>query len=308
MMSSGSTFRTGLVALVGRPNVGKSTLLNALLGEKIAIVSSKPQTTRTRIRGILNRPAAQMVFIDTPGISQSKSPLHRMMRRLGNHSATDADVVVVVVELRGDTPRVAPEDLELVEAARRGSGKLVVAINKVDRIANKQDLLPWIQCYAEGLGVDVVVPISAQRQSGLDALLDRVEEFLPPGEALFPLDATTDLSERFLCEELIREQLLLQTHQEIPHSAAVVIESFEDGREENGLCRLEGRIYLERDSQKGIVVGKGGARIKSISTQARHEIGLLLGAKVYLRLTVHVVKDWTTSEAGLRRFGLDGEL
>lgn len=303
-------FRAGFVALVGRPNVGKSTLLNALLGEKVAIVTPKPQTTRTRIHGILNRPDAQIVFVDTPGVCDNRTPLRSAMRRIAGTAAADSDVALVVVEPRGQNPEVSAEDREVVQAARDGASRIIVALNKVDRIANKAALLPWMQRYTEELDLEAIVPISALKRDGLDHLLAQLLERVPESVPLFPRDLHTDRAERFLCEELVREQVLMQTQQEVPHSAAVVIESFEDLRREDpkdpGLCRLEGRIIIERDSQKGIVVGKGGARIKSISQAARQNIEELLGSKVYLRLTVHVDSEWTRREAGLRRYGLDG--
>jgi len=317
-------FRSGFVALVGRPNVGKSTLLNRVLGEKVAIVSPKPQTTRTRIHGIHNSDSAQVVFVDTPGLCRQSTPLHRAMRRIAGAAALDADITLLMVDPQGaDQPRLEREDRELLQAARRGSGKVLLALNKVDRIKPKQLLLPWIDFLQKEEGVQAVVPISARSGDGIDGLLAALEEMLPEGVPVFPQDLHTDQAERFLCEELVREQLLLQTHQEVPHGVAVEIESFEDLRpseppegeagegdgaqeQDPGMCRIEGRIYVERNSHKGIVVGKGGARIKAVSTAAREEMEELLGCKVFLRLTVHVERDWTRSERGVRRFGLDG--
>lgn len=305
--------RSGFVALVGRPNVGKSTLLNYVLGEKVAIVSPKPQTTRTRIHGILNRPDAQLVFVDTPGLSSGKSALHKAMRRVAGEVADDAEVGLVVINIgRDESPaamRVAKEDRELVARVRKSSGQVVVAVNKVDRVQPKQRLLPWLDLYHRELQLEDIFPISARTGDGVDTLVSHVAQRLPLGEPYFPRDLHTDQAERFICQELVREQLLFQTEQEVPHSAVVVIELFEDERDDTqqgGLCRLEGRIILERDSQKGIVVGKRGVRIKEISTRARQQMEQLLGCKVYLRLTVHVDKDWTKSPVALRKYGLDG--
>ena len=308
--TGGEHFRSGTVALVGRPNVGKSTLVNTWVGDKISIVTSKAQTTRTLIRGIVHRDDVQIVFVDTPGLCEPGTPLHRAMRRMAASSANDADVVVVVTQISEKVaPIVHPKDKEAVQVARSGGAKVLLVINKVDRIRDKGVLLPWIQMYTDELQLqEAIFPVSAKKQDGIDRLLDAIAEYLPEGPALFPEEMYTDQMERALCEELIREQLLLQTHQEVPHGVAVVIEQFEDGRDEKGggLCRLEGRIYVERDSQKGIVVGKKGSKIRALSESARQGIEELLGCKVYLRLTVHVDRDWTRSERGVRRYGLDG--
>ncbi len=305
-------FRAGFIALVGKPNVGKSTLVNTLLGEKVAIVSPKPQTTRTRIHGILNSDDAQMIFADTPGICDSGTALRKAMRRIGTQVAQEAEVTLVIIEIPekpSAKPTVAPEDERLVQAARSTGGHVIVALNKIDRIKPKERMLPWLQLYGETLQAPVM-PISALKREGLDLLIEELKKSLPPSPPLFPTDLHTDRAERFLCEELVREQLLFQTHEEVPHAAAVVIESFEDQRDDDsptgGLCRLEGRIYVERDSQKGIIVGKKGSRIKSVSTKAREAMEELLGSKVYLRLSVHVDSQWTRSMAGVRKFGLDG--
>jgi len=299
--------RAGMVALVGRPNVGKSTLLNTILGQKVTIATPKPQTTRTQIRGIFNRPGAQVVFVDTPGICAPRSPLHRAMRRIANSAAVDAEVGLLICDAPGDVPRIAPEDRELFESIHRGQGQAIVAINKVDRIKPKEKLLPFMAAYHEAFAGARVIPISARTGDGVDELLDALVAALPEGEPIFPADYFTDAPERFLCEELVREQILMQLQQEIPHRAVVVIESFEDGRDvEGGMCHIEGRVYVERKSQKGIVVGKGGARIKEISRRAREEMQELLGCQVFLRMTVAVADDWTQDPRALRRFGLDG--
>jgi GTP-binding protein Era len=310
--------KSGFVALVGRPNVGKSTLLNAILGEKVSIVTPKPQTTRTRINGILNRPGAQVVFVDTPGMVAGRSALHKAMRRLAGSVASDAEVALVLIAANTETPGVAPEDRDLVRRARRSGRRVVLALNKVDRVRPKTRLLPWIELCSRELGVETVIPISALRGDGVKEVVEVIVDLLPEGPAFFPTDLHTDAAERFLCEELIREQLLLQTQQEVPHRAAVVIESFEDGRrategegdgegedDGGGLCRIEGRIIVERESHKAIVIGKRGARIKQVSERARIAIERLLGCKVFLRMTVHVDPRWTDDPRALRRYGLD---
>jgi len=302
---SASGFRAGFVALVGRPNVGKSTLVNALVGEKVAIVSPKPQTTRTRIHGILNLPAAQLVLVDTPGLSLADSALRKAMSRTTGLAAEDADHVLLVAECRDGAPALSPADKTVVDIARKTRGTVVVALNKVDLLPRKELLLPWMQLYQDTLGPAAIVPISAKVHDGLERLLDELVKVLPESPPLFPQDLHTDQAERFLCAELIREQLFLQLRQEVPYATAVVVETFEDERRDDGagLVRIEGRIYVERESQKGIVVGKGGATIKAVSTSSRGEIEALLGCKVFLRVTVHVDPDWTDSEREVRRFG-----
>lgn len=305
------THRSGFVALVGRPNVGKSTLVNKLLGQKISIVTPKPQTTRTRIQGILTLPEVQIVLVDTPGLGGGKGALRTSMQRLAGDAATDSDVALVVVEIDGHEPRLTEDDQLVLKNARKSRGKIVVAINKVDKIKDKGVLLPWIAKLSEELGDSPLIPISARTGDGLDVLVKELTNLMPEGPDLFPADVVTDQAERVLAGELVREQLLLRTQAEVPHSAAVVIETFEDERDAKGagLCRLEGRIYVERESQKAIVVGKSGHQIKDISTAARKSIEDMLGCKVFLRLTVHVDPDWTSTERGVeRRMGDTGFL
>ncbi len=298
-------FRCGVIAVVGRPNVGKSTLVNALLGEKVAIVSPRPQTTRTAIRAIVNEPGAQLVLVDTPGVTTLRTALHKAMRRSVANSTADADGVLLVAEVHGDTPNVGDEEQRALDTARASGRPLVVALNKVDKLRRKEQLLPWLAHFEQTLGARCVVPVSALRKDGIDPLRRELIALLPEGEAIFPADLYTDQAERFLCAELVREQLLLQTREEIPHSAAVVIDSFEDERDnaERPICRLTGRIIVERESQKGVVVGKGGVRIKSMSQAARPQIEALLGSQVYLRLTVEVDPNWTRNESAVHEHG-----
>lgn len=300
--------KSGFVALVGRPNVGKSTLTNALLGEKVSIVTPKPQTTRTRIHAIVNRPNAQLVLVDTPGFCGSETPLRRVLRKIAGKAPADSDVTLIVTDLKGKEPNISKTDREVIQAAMEGPGKVVLAINKIDRLPRKELLLPWIETFAAETSLHAIIPISALKGDGLDVLEETLLSLLPEGEAMFPPDMYTDQVERCMCEELIREQLLFQTHEEVPHSAAVVLEVFDDGREAGKMCRLEGRIIVARDSQKGIVVGKKGARIKEISTKARENIEELLGCKVFLRLAVAVDKQWTRHETSILRYGIGQEL
>jgi len=306
MNSEDNAFRSGFVALVGEPNVGKSTLLNRLIGQKVAIVSPKAQTTRHRIMGILNKDKLQIVFTDTPGFCAKSNALTQTMRRIAGHAAADADLTILLIALRKDLELSEHEQI-LAEEAKRNDGKLIVVLNKIDKLKAKHDLLPWINLVQEAFAPDEILPISGMNGDGVDFLLEAVEKRLPVSEPLFPTDIHTDQAERLLCAEFIREQLLLGLDQEVPHGAAVVIDEFDDVRdnEKKPMCRLHGRIIVERDSQKGIVVGKGGAKIKSISSKARAGIEEMLGAPVFLRLQVVVDKNWTQSKAALRRYGLD---
>ena len=309
-MSEAEGFKSGFVALVGRPNVGKSTLMNAFLREKVAVVSPRPQTTRTRIHGILNGEGHQVVFVDTPGVCDNRNALRKAMRAVGGNAAADSDVTLLIVEARRGEPRVAPEERHLIEAARGNpGGTLLVALNKVDALRDKADMLPWIEVYAQASEADAIIPISALREDGLQSLLDEILARLPDGPPLFPTDMHTDQAERTMCEELIRVQLLLQLREEVPHSAAVVIEQFDESEREDdgGLVHLEGRIYIERESQRGIVIGKKGSRIKAVSTAARHDIEELLGCKVYLRLAVHVDPHWTNKARAVQNYGIGVE-
>ncbi len=311
-MTQDKSFVAGFVAVLGRPNVGKSTLVNTLLGEKISIVSPKPQTTRHRIHGMLNFPEAQLVLVDTPGFCKEGGPLHRAMRQSAGAAAADADVNLVVVDVgtaRDDV--ISDADHEVLRTATRPGSTLLLALNKIDLLARKDALLPWMSRYTEAYQPAAMVPICARSGDGLDTLLHEMVSRLPKGPALFPTDMHTDQAERFICAELIREQLLYKTHEEVPHTCMVTIEAFEDGRPhlqddaqgDPGRCYIEARIYVERDSQKGIVIGKRGQQIKTIGTVARQRVSELLGCPVELRMTVHVDPHWTQKEQALRAYG-----
>jgi GTP-binding protein Era len=302
-------FRSGFVAIIGRPNVGKSTLLNKLLQAKVSIVSPKPQTTRTRIHGIVNEPNAQLVLIDTPGFCKVRGPLTRALRHVAGAAPGDADMTLVLAEMRGDNAEITDADREVLEAASRTPGQVILAINKIDLLPQKESLLPWMAAFAQAYSLAAVIPISAKTGDGLDELREELISRLPEGPALFPRDLHTDQAERFICAELVREQLLMQTQEEVPHSAAITVEAFEDGRETDAnLVRITARIYVERDSQKAIVIGRGGQQIKAIGQAARKRIEDLLGSRVFLGLTVHVDKQWTQNERALKRYGLMPEL
>ena len=296
------TFRTGVVCVIGRPNVGKSTLVNQLVGEKVSIITPKPQTTRHRIRGIVNTEQAQLVLVDTPGLCAPGSALHKAMRRLTTQSMHDVDANLVVVTAQ---QTLHPADAEVLQMAK---APLIVAVNKIDRLGRKEEVLPLLQYLGETYNPVAIVPICALRGDGVDVLRQELLARLPPGEPLFPADLYTDQAERVLCAEIVREKALYRLQQEVPHCLAVVIETFEDDRrEDGGLCRLEGVIVVERESQRGIVVGKGGAAIKQISQAARYDIEALLGCQVYLRLRVLVKQDWTHKPHTVREYGIAAE-
>jgi GTP-binding protein Era len=304
--SANPSHRSGFCALLGRPNVGKSTLINKLVGAKVAIVTPKPQTTRNRILGIIGLPEAQVVLVDTPGLSQGAGPLRQALARSAGSAVSDADLTVVVVEARPRDVVISEEDRIVLETAKRGGGQVLLALNKVDNVQDKRMLLPWMAAYAAAHDVAAIVPISARTGEGLELLLEHIVRLLPQGPPLFPEEMHTDQAERFLCAELVREQLLYRTQQEVPHSAHVLIDVFEDDRDNKArpFCHLEGRIIVERDSQKAIVIGHGGATIKTVSTHARAGIEAMLGCQIFLRLSVHVDARWTTKPDALRRYGI----
>lgn len=297
-MTAQTPFRTGYVALLGRPNVGKSTLLNCLLGQKLAITTSKPQTTRHRILGIKGVPGAQILFLDTPGIHRAKKAINAAMLGAVRSAVADADVCVALVTA-GD-PWGAGEDL-LLEYLGDRAASVIVAPNKIDRV-KKEKLLPQIAEWGRRMPGAAVVPISALRADGTDRLVDEIVRRLPEGPALYPEDQITDLNERFFVSEIIREKLLERTADEIPYAAAVMVDEFKDEGERN-LARISATIHVEKDSQKAIVIGKGGAKLKEVGTLARRDIEQLLGRKVHLSLWVRVDRNWTRDEKEVRRLG-----
>ena len=290
--------KRGFVALVGRPNAGKSTLLNGLVGEKLAIVSDKPQTTRNRIAGVRHFPEGEVVFIDTPGIHR---PLHRLNVRMVDaalETLRDADVVVAVVD--ASEPSGAG-DRFLMDIVKNVKVPRVLALNKVDRI-EKEALLPRMAAYHESPGFADIVPLSALRGENVDRLIQVLLSHLPEGTPLYPEDYLTDQPERFFVAELVREQVLRQTHDELPFSTAVVVDKFEEGP----LLRLYCTILVERDSQKPILIGKGGAAIKAIGTAAREELERFFQTKVFLDLHVKVRARWREDERTLDELGVEG--
>ncbi len=290
--------RSGFVGIAGPPNVGKSTLLNRILGEKISITSSKPQTTRNRILGIAHRPEAQIIFVDTPGVHGARKALNIRMVASALAALDDMDVVLLVLDAAAPDP--ASESL-LVKKLGQLRRPLVLALNKTDLVA-KPALLALIARWSQAVAFEALVPVSAQTGDQLPALLQALEACLPLGPPLFPADAITDMPERFIAAEMIREKVFRFTGQEIPYSTAVTIERFAE-ETRPALVKIFATIHVERDSQKGVVIGKGGAKLKQIGVAARSEIERMIGAQVYLKLLVRVEKNWSQDSRALRKFG-----
>ena len=288
--------KSGFIAIVGRPNVGKSTLLNALLGEKIAIVSSKPQTTRNRILGILTRDEAQFVFVDTPGIHKPKNSLGDFMVDTANASLREADAVVLMADV-GKEPSSVEENV--IRYLKQSGTPGVLVLNKTD-LYNATDIAEAIGRYASLHDFAAVVPISAKNGKQVTDVLDECEKLLGEGNWFFPEDMITDQPERQLAAEIIREKLLRTLNKEVPHGVAVVIEEFKD---EGTLVRIRAEIFCEKPSHKGIIVGKNGAELKLVGTYARQDLEKLLGVKVYLNLWVKVKENWRDSRSAVGNFG-----
>jgi GTPase len=295
------SYRSGFVAILGRPNAGKSTLLNRLVGQKVAIVTSKPQTTRNRIQGIVSRPGGQVIFIDTPGLHESQTVLGRQMMKEIAAALEGIDVLLLMV----DAGRALPHaDEMLLEKAKRFRGKAILALNKVDRLP-KPKLLPLIDAFQRAFEFAAIVPISALKGEGCDRLLEEIFRQLPEGVPYFPEEQVTDQPERFLAAEIIREKAMQITYHEVPHALAVVMEKFEETPQ---LLRLEATLYVERDSQKKILIGHKGEMLKKIGTEARRELESLLGAKIYLGLFVKVMPDWRENPQRVRELDWHAEL
>ncbi|MDD3250623.1 MAG: GTPase Era [Smithellaceae bacterium] len=292
-------FKSGFISILGRPNVGKSTFFNAVIGDKISIVADKPQTTRNRISGILNFPDAQLIFLDTPGIHNPKTPLNRAMVKAARDTIGDTDLILMMVE--AGKP-VGAQDLFLIEALAGVQEPVFLAINKTDRM-EKSLLLPLMDQCHRLYDFAGIFPISARTGNGLEGLIRGMKEALPDGPRLFPDDIATEATERFIAGEFIREQIVRLTSQEIPYASAVEIDAFKEDESKN-LIRISATIMVEKESQKAIMIGKKGAMLKKIGTQARTAMENLFGAKVFLELFVRVKKDWTRSDKMLRELGL----
>ena len=299
-MSHKENFRSGFISIVGRPNVGKSTLLNQILGQKIAITSDKPQTTRNRILGIHSLPEGQMLFLDTPGIHRPQGKLNRYMVDQALNACTGVDLVFFLVEA---TDQPGGGDAFVLDILRKSGVDVFLVINKVD-LVKREKLLPLIEYYSQQFDFAEIFPVSAMSGEGVEPLAARALASLPNGPLYYPEDMVTDLPERFIVAEMVREQLLRQTRDEIPYGVAVEVEKFEE-KPEKELIVIGAVIHVERDAHKSIVLGKGGSRIKTIGQYARKEIETFLGSRVYLELFVHVQKNWTDSAGQLRRFGYE---
>jgi GTP-binding protein Era len=291
-------FKSGFIALIGRPNVGKSTLLNALVGEKIAIVSTKPQTTRSRINGIKTTETAQLIFVDTPGLTRPRSALNRHMIQIVREAYQGVDVIALVTDASG-MDQIAQDEF-IMQQLKEVQTPAFLVINKIDLIDNRQ-LLPLIETYQKHFPFAEYVPVSALKGVNLDELQRSLITYLPEGPRYFPTDQLTDQPEKFLIAELIREQIFTQTAQEVPYQTAVLVEHLEDT--EAGVLRVDATIYVERESQKGIIIGKQGSRLKQVGQAARQEIERLLNTRVYLALWVKVRKDWSENEQLIRDMG-----
>lgn len=292
-------FKSGFIGIIGRPNVGKSTFFNAVIGDTISIVADKPQTTRNRITGIKNDPDAQLVFLDTPGIHNPKTPLNRAMVQTAREAIGNTELLLMLVEANSD---VHHQDASLIESLKEVKTPVFLVINKIDLI-DKKSLLPLIDKFSRLYDYREIFPISALKGQGLDDLLSAIKAILPEGPQLFPEDIFTDATERFIAAEFIREQIMNLTSQEIPYASAVMVDSFKEDEEKN-LIRIMATINVEKESQKAIMIGKKGAMLKNIGTQSRLRMEKLFGAKVYLELFVRVNREWTTSDKMLREFGL----
>ena len=299
-MSENSTYKSGFVSIIGRPNVGKSTLLNHLLGQKIAIATDKPQTTRNRILGIHTLDDAQILFLDTPGIHKGGGRLNRFMVDQALSACSDVDLIMFLVEA---TAPPGGGDSFIMEVLRRSETPVILVINKTDLVP-RESLLPLIETYSKLFDFAEIFPVSAIKGEGTDVLVARIRELLPQGGPYYPEDMVTDLPERFIVAEMVREQILNQTREEIPYGVAVEVESFEE-KPEKKLIVIGAVIHVERESHKRIIVGKKGSRLRAIGQSARREIEKMVGARVYLELFVHVQKNWTESAHQLKRFGYE---
>ncbi|MBR5479256.1 MAG: GTPase Era [Clostridia bacterium] len=291
--------KSGMVSIVGRPNVGKSTLINALAGEKIAIVSDKPQTTRNRIMGVVSKGETQVVFMDTPGLHKPKTKLGEYMVKVVRESVTDVDAILMLVH---PVDEIGAAEEALIQSIEASGLPAILIINKIDTV-DASRLFPVIEKYSDRFNFSAIIPISAKNGDGVDLVMDEVEKFIPEGYALFPEDMVSDQPERVMIAEIIREKLLNCLNREVPHGTAVEITKFTE--RENEIIDVCATIYCEKDSHKGIIIGKRGAMLKKISTLSREEIEKFMGTKVYLETWVKVKENWRESDFLLRNFGYE---
>ena len=289
--------KSAMITICGRPNVGKSTLTNTLVGEKVAIVTSKPQTTRNRIFGVVNSGETQVVLLDTPGFHKARTRLGDYMVKVVRESVADVDAVVLMVE---PVDRVGTQETLLIQRIRETGVPALLAINKIDTV-KKEQLLAVMAAYAQAYAFDAVLPLSAKTGEGVQELLEEMKKYAVPGPHLFPEDMVTDQPERQICAEIIREKLLLCLEREIPHGTAVEITRFSE--RDSGIVDLEATIYCEKESHKGIIIGKKGAMLKKIGELAREDMERFLGTKVFLQTWVKVKENWRDSQSQIRNFG-----
>ncbi|MEB6112833.1 GTPase Era [Kurthia gibsonii] len=296
-MQQNKQFKSGFISIIGRPNVGKSTFLNRVIGQKIAIMSDKPQTTRNKVQGVLTTDDAQMIFIDTPGIHKPKHKLGEFMLKVSKNALREVEVIMFMVNAE---QKLGPGDEYVMEMLKGTKTPVFLVVNKIDAI-HPDEVLAKIEEYRTAFDFAEIIPISALQGNNVDRLLETIKKYLPEGPQYYPADQVTDHPERFIIAEMIREKVLHLTRDEVPHSIAVEIEKIR--RDENEKVRVTASIIVERDSQKGIIIGKRGAMLKDIGIRARKDIENLLGSKVYLELWVKVQKDWRDRSSQLRDFG-----
>ncbi|MGB2871846.1 GTPase Era [Psychrobacillus psychrotolerans] len=300
MLQNNENYKSGFISIIGRPNVGKSTFLNRVIGQKIAIMSDKPQTTRNKVQGVLTLENSQMIFIDTPGIHIPKHKLGDFMLKVAKNTLREVDVIIFMVNAVEPRGKIDEYIMEMLE---NNETPVFLVINKIDQV-HPEKLVDIIESYTKKYNFAEVLPISALQGNNVEKLLETIQSYLPQGPQYYPADQVTDHPERFIISELIREKVLHLTREEIPHSIAVVIDKIKKEEDtEKDMIRVSATIIVERDSQKGIVIGKKGALLKEVGTRARKDIEMLLGTNVYLELWVKVQKDWRNKSAHLKDYG-----
>ncbi len=292
-----NNYLSGFVAVIGRPNAGKSTFINHAVGQKLAIISDKPQTTRGKILAIRTTDQSQIVFVDTPGIHKPKNKLGEFMVKTAETSANDADAIVFIVEA-GD--QIRGNELRILDSIRESGLPAILVINKIDKIKNKEELLPQIEAFGKEYNFQAIIPISARNGSGIPQVIDEIEKLLPPGPMLYPEDMVTDMLEREVAAEIIREKVLRMMDKEIPHGVAVEIMQY---KEEENIVRIIATIYCEKASHKGILIGKNGEMLKKIGQSARMDIEKMAEKKAYIELWVKVKDDWRNNNYLMKEFG-----
>jgi GTP-binding protein Era len=292
-------FKSGFIAIVGRPNVGKSTLLNLLTGEKVAIMSSKPQTTRHSIRTILTTDEYQMIFVDTPGIHKPRNKLGQFMIKEAFNAFEGVDLILYMIE--ATDKKVGPGDMMIIEELKKSVAPVILLINKID-LVEKSALLPLIAKFSESYDFEEIIPVSATNASAKSQVLNAIYKLLPEGEKFYPEDMLTDQNEKVLVQELIREKLLNLLSEEVPHGIGIEVISFKE-KEEKGLVEIDANIYCEKESHKGIIIGRNGALLKKVGMLARQDIERLLDSKVFLKLWIKVKDDWRNSDFMLNELG-----